>query len=108
MWIFTTFGFFSIVQKPGDERLTVRARARQDLDALRSQYLPSLSETIEGAGTDYRYRATVPRAELAGAMSRIVTDVTYANFKSEVAARSGHGRSNLYHRVWEVMLKLRD
>lgn len=108
MWIFTTFGFFSIVQKPGDVRLTVRARARKDLDALRSRYLPSLSETIEGAGTDYRYRATVPRADLAEAMSRIVTDVTYSNFKSEVARRAGHGRESLYHRVWDVMDKLDD
>lgn len=108
MWIFTTFGFFSIVQKPGDDRLTVRARARTDLDALRSQYLPALSETIEGAGTDYRYRATVPRADLAQAMSRIVTDVTYSNFKSEVARGAGHGRERLYHRVWDVMYTLRD
>lgn len=108
MWIFTTFGFFSIVQKPGDEQLTVRARAKADLDALRSQYLPSLSATIEGAGTDYRYRATVPRADVAEAMSRIVADLTYANFKSEVARRAGHARAKHYSRVWDVMYDLRD
>lgn len=28
MWIFTTLGFFSVVQKPDDEHLTIRARAR--------------------------------------------------------------------------------
>lgn len=108
MWIFTTIGFFSIVQKRGDELLTVRARARKDLDALRSQYLLSLSETVEGAGTDYRYRATVPRENLAEAMSLIVVDVTYSNFKSEVARRAGPGRESLYHRVWDVMYRLRD
>ena len=108
MWIFTTIGFFSIVQKPGEERLTVRARAKKDLDALRSQYLPSLSETIEGAGTDYRYRAMVPRADLSEAMSRMVADITYSNFKSEVTRCAGPGRASLYHRIWEAMLKLRD
>jgi hypothetical protein len=108
MWIFTTFGFFSVVQKAGEERLTVRARAKADLDALRSQYLPTLSATIEGAGTDYRYRATVPRADLAEAMSRIATDVTYSNFKSEVARRAGHERAKRYGRVWDVMSDLHD
>jgi hypothetical protein len=38
MWLITPTGFFSIVQKPSDEAadtLTVRARVRQDLVALR-------------------------------------------------------------------------
>ena len=45
MWLFTRFGFFSIVRKPGDDNLTVRARVAADLDALREQYLPELSAT---------------------------------------------------------------
>ena len=48
MRLITPTGFFSIVQKPGDvaaNTLTVRARVRQDLGALREQFLP-------GAGQD--------------------------------------------------------
>jgi hypothetical protein len=35
MWLLTPFGFFSVVNKPGDPHLTVRSRVRADLDALR-------------------------------------------------------------------------
>ena len=35
MWLFTTVGFFSVVQKPGTDKLTVRARVAPDLDRLR-------------------------------------------------------------------------
>ena len=41
MWLFTTFGFFSAVQKPGDDFLTIRGRSAKDLDRLREKYLPA-------------------------------------------------------------------
>ena len=51
MWLFTTFGFFSIVQKqPSDKFLTVRARAAADLERMR-KHVPQLSATITGGGT---------------------------------------------------------
>ena len=31
MWLFTTVGFFSAVQKSGTDDLTIRARVRDDL-----------------------------------------------------------------------------
>ena len=63
MWLFTTFGFFSIVQKQSsDGFLTVRARAADDLDRLRNR-VPQLSPTIVGGGTDYPYRAKIPHAD---------------------------------------------
>lgn len=43
MWLVTIIGFFSIVQKPGQAGLTIRARVAADLDRLREQYLPTLS-----------------------------------------------------------------
>jgi len=106
MWIFTTFGFFSVVQKPGSSVLTVRARDRTDLDSLRARYLPSLSETVVGGGTDYPYRATVAHEDLAPAMSKIVADIDYSNFKSEVARKMGSGRASVYAKVWQALLDL--
>jgi CHAD domain-containing protein len=35
MWLFTTVGFFSIVQKTNEPLLTVRARVADDLGQLR-------------------------------------------------------------------------
>lgn len=70
MWLITPTGFFSIVQKPSDEAanmLTVRARVRQDLVALREQFLPGLGDIEESRSNDYRFRAVAPRTEVAAA-----------------------------------------
>lgn len=103
MWLFTNIGFFSAVQKPGTNYLTIRARVKGDLDALRDNYLPELSQTIGHAGTDYPWRATVPHAAFAAALGKIVIDLHYPNFKNEVAARQGKARSNRYHKVWSAL-----
>ena len=66
MWLFTTFGFFSIVQKPGQRHLCIRARSAADLDRLRARYLPALGPIETGTGTDYPHRAHVPRVSRLG------------------------------------------
>ena len=92
MWLITPVGFFSVVQKTGDiaaDTLTVRARVRGDLDALREQYLPGLGEVQESKTNDYRLRAVAPRAEVAAAMASMVDQLQYSNFKSQVAKVQG-------------------
>lgn len=106
MWIITEIGFFSIVQKPGDSGLTVRARVRGDLEALKERYLPELGDIVEGAGTDYRFRAAVDREALAQAMARMARDIDYPNFKNRVAAKQGHARAGVYSKVWTTLLNL--
>ncbi len=102
MWIFTTFGFFSAVQKkPEDTFLTVRARVSEDLDRLRQTYMPGLSETIENAGTDYPFRATIGHDDFALGLARIARDIHYGNFKNAVALEQGSARAYLYERVWD-------
>ena len=78
MWLITPVGFFSIVQKPSDvatDTLTVRARVRADLEALREQYLPGLGDIQESQVNDYRFRAVAPRAEVAAAIGVSVNTV---------------------------------
>ncbi len=109
MWLITPIGFFSIVQKPGDQQggtLTLRARVRSDLVALKQQYLPSLGTIQESHDSDYRFRAVAPRAEVSAAMVRLVEGLDYSNFKSEVGKKQGHKRANLYHKVWDVLYHL--
>jgi len=103
MWLFTNIGFFSVVQKPNTNYLTVRARVKGDLDALRNKYLPELSATQGNGGTDYPWRATVNHADFADALGKIVLDLNYGNFKSEVAAQQGTARASRYSRVWQVL-----
>lgn len=109
MWLITPVGFFSIVQKPADkpaDTLTVRARVRSDLAALKAQYLPGLGPIKESSHTDYRFRATAPRAEVAAAMAQLVQTLDYDNFKNAVARRQGYERAGLYHDVWDVLFRL--
>jgi hypothetical protein len=108
MWLQTTIGFFSIVQKAGEAHLTVRARARGDLERLRDEYLPELGPIREGEGTDYRYRATAPHDAVAQAVGRLVTDITYPNFKNEVKRRMGPARAATYSEVWHVLDRIHD
>jgi len=98
MWLITSIGFFSVVQKPGDKQngtLTVRSRVRSDLAALKQHYLPGLGPIQESLDTDYRFRAVAPRAEVSAAMARMIEDLDYGNFKSEVAKKQGPKRASL-------------
>jgi 8-oxo-dGTP pyrophosphatase MutT (NUDIX family) len=109
MWIITTLGFFSIVQKPGDAQagtLTVRARIRSDLEALKAAVLPGMSAITESKTTDYRYRATAPRALVEAAMAKLTAGLNYSNFKNQVAKVQGSKRAHLCHDVWEVLNRM--
>ncbi len=106
MWLITTIGFFSVVQKPSSDVLTVRARVKKDLDTLREKYLPNLSTTITNTGSDYPYRATVRHVDFAEALSAIAKDIDYGNFKSHVAQAMGLRRAHLYHKIWRDLKEL--
>jgi len=111
MWLFTTAGFYSIVEKPGDREagtLTVRARVAADLDRLRQGPLPALGPTIETRHADYHFRAQAPREALALALAHLVRDLDYGNFKSAVGRRQGADREHTYHGVWHAAGKLQQ
>ncbi len=109
MWLTTSIGFYSIVEKVWDREeglLTVRARVREDLDALRDRYLPSLGPTAEDPKSDYRFRAQAPREAVAEAVAALIRSIDYDNFKDAVAIRQGAARASVYHRAWDVFRKL--
>ena len=109
MWLVTPIGFFSVVQKASDianNTLTIRARVRADLEALRELYLPGLGDISENSVTDYRFRAVAPRAKVAAAMADMVNALDYSNFKNQVAKVQGGERAHLYHEVWDVLYQL--
>ena len=112
MWLITNFGFFSVVQKPDDPKLgtlTVRSRVLEDLESLKEQYFKqTMGEIQVNAGTDYKYRAKVPREAMAGAMSQIIMDLNYSNFKNSVAENQGYKRASVYSKLWETLYKLQD
>ena len=109
MWLVTTFGFYSVVQKPwdrGSQTLTVRARARQDLESLRAKYLPTLGEIAEDESADYRFRAQAPREDVAKAIAEAIADIDYDNFKDAISERMGWARERIYHDAWRAFLAI--
>lgn len=96
MWIFLPKSFISVVQKPGDtDVLTVRARIKGDIEAVFPQ-----AKVEANQGTDYKYRARVPREAVAKALHDQVMGLNWSNFKGTVKAKKRH---DAYMNVWSAM-----
>ena len=107
MWLITTRGFYSVVEHRSDpERLIVRARRREDLEAL-SELIPEL-EIFSDRRADYRWRAIVSRSEWVVAVALLVAELDYPNFKSAVAKRQGSERAQLYGEIWQILYGLQE
>ena len=101
MWIFMNDSMLSIVRhkhQPGT--MLVRARLTGDIERV----FPS-AQVVEGAGTDYRFRAALPEAKVAEAISRRLLDIDYYNFKNSVHEPKRH---NAYFKVWDAMYQLQE
>lgn len=110
MWIQTTIGFFSIVQKPEDvarDTLTIRARSREHLEALQLAYLQESGPIQTGGGTDYPYRLVAPRMAVEDAVSLAVAAIDYVNFKDAVADEDPH-TAHVYGKVHAALKALTD
>lgn len=104
MWVFVTDAYVSIVQDrtdPTGDTLLVRARHRGDI----ARFLGHRVTVRETPGSDYRFRASVPRTEVAAALTKQCDQVRYDNFKASVRSE---GRHFVYMRVWGVLKDWQD
>ena len=103
MWIATTCGWYSIVQRDAD--FQVRARSVSDLEELLA--LTRLRVPIvKGGGTDYLCRIIVTPAQLALVMRALTKAIDYPNFKSAVARRpTQRAKLSAYHDIWAIMAR---
>ena len=107
MWLLTTRGFYSVVEDHHDPgRLLVRARVREDVEAL-ADLIPGL-EVEETPDRDYRFRASVTREDWASAAAQLARAIDYPNFKNAVADRQGFERAHMYSGVWGLLLGLQE
>ncbi|OPF61896.1 hypothetical protein [Hydrogenophaga sp. H7] len=101
MWIFLPKSFISVVQKPGDtDVLTVRARIKGDIESVFPQAKVEVNQ-----GTDYKYRARVPREAVAQVLHDQVMNLSWSNFKGAVKAKKRH---DAYMNVWSAMYAVQD
>ena len=108
MWLVTTFGFFSIIGKIGDDALTVSAQTRQDLQELRQRHLPELQATTEDSVSDYKYNAPAPPHAVARAMSQIAMEIDYHSFRNLILKEQGFQRAMVHARVRSILRDLQE
>jgi hypothetical protein len=119
MWLFTKHGFYSVVcarqggggygQPIDEERLMVRARLRQHLEALKTRFPALLGqvEILAFHGSDYAFRIFVPKTTWVTVAAELANEIAYDNFKAEVARGSaGDDYEAALHEVWSVMDRL--
>lgn len=105
MWIFSETGFISVVEdKYKPSYLLVRARVQSDLEHLRKYGLKDILVFNNKAGNfDYQFRACVRKVDFARAMSKMVLDISYSNFKDRVLEASGEDRESVYLKIWFIL-----
>jgi len=121
MWIFTKHGFFSAVcarkgkgqhgQPVDPDRMMVRARVREHLEALKKRFPDLLGECdiMESESTDYAFRLFVQKSAWMQVLAALAEETDYDNFKSEVArhqGKAGAAYEHSLHEVWSVMNRL--
>ena len=104
MWIFTTYGFFSVVNTtsskisngdidPIDQVVEVRSRYREHLESLKDRFNELIGpEEILGyddpsslyRNRDYEYRIIINAETWVHLGAMLSADITYPNFKDEV------------------------
>ena len=79
MWIFTKYGFISVVQHNSlEDCLQVKSRVVEPLEIL----WPEIDiEIIDWA--DYRFRITIEKERAFDILSKEIQDVDYTSFKNE-------------------------
>lgn len=96
MWLMTRDGFYSIVNGPTPDTVTVRAREREALEAVFAG--DGIKRT---PGRDYVWRVTIDRHRFSVWLQAEASWVDYANFKDAVEKRQGRSRYvSFLHDVW--------
>ncbi len=103
MWLFTNTGFVSAVSNGKD--LMVRARDKESLMPIAES---AKTEIISTPQNDYPYRLIVTHDFFAKWVAQMAQDITYKNFKSEVAATRGYEFAHPLMKVWSAMHEVED
>ncbi len=103
MWLFTNTGFVSAVSNGKD--LMVRARDKESLGPIAES---AKTEIISTPQNDYPYLVIVTHDFFAKWVAQMAQDITYKNFKSEVAATRGYEFAQPLMKVWSAMHEVED
>lgn len=106
MWLFTKYGFYSIVQDEKDKNIfKVRARKKGDLQELKSN-LKDVSDCSihQDLKADYRFRIFINSKQFQSLMIHFTNSLDYTDFKNSIYEnKSQKDKLDSYHKVWDVM-----
>lgn len=120
MWIFTKYGFLSVVNarkgfgEPGQpvdpDRLMIRSRSRNHLERLQERFQQLKDRNIETfPGSDYPFRIFVEKSVWAEMMKELAEELDYDNFKNAVAKEpNSSDYEDCLHDVWQIMRRLEN
>ena len=111
MWIFSKDGFVSVVKDRycEEDEVVIRARKREDLEAVLDMMETEAPGIITLPHADYRYRTIVKRRDFALAVARIAIEIDYPNFKSAACPPgSDMKRTVAYHQCWDALRRLQE
>jgi hypothetical protein len=101
IWLCLSNSFLSIVAHYDDpNKLLVRARVKGHIEAV----FPD-AKVYQRKGSDYLYRADIPREVVAKVIGERLTDIDYSNFKNSVKNRALH---DAYAGFWTIMYGLQS
>jgi hypothetical protein len=119
MWLFTKYGFFSVVcarknnglsSDVDTETLMIRARSKNHLENLINSFQDLNDCQIATThDTDYRYRIFVPKKTWSNVMLDLSSEIDYGNFKSKVhKSLQDQEFSHCLGDIWSVMYRYQD
>lgn len=101
IWLATTLGFYSVVEKRGG--ITVRARTARDLDNL-VEAARLDAKVLYYPCADYQFRVLLDRAGLKQMMAALSETIDYPNFKEKIMSSDSQAEKEPYYlSVWERM-----
>jgi hypothetical protein len=111
MWLFSTYGFFSVVSDYEDSsKVLVRARNILHLVELRRRFKKELGnvDIKTTPMADYRSRMSVKKRVWAQIVRKLAEEIEYRNFKSEAARYDDSVYVEALHDVWGRMLGMQE
>lgn len=107
MWLFTKYGYFSVVRTSPNE-YHVRARVKKDLENL-CDAINLVKKISASKDADYRY-CIVVGGEVYRTITQLLTQsVDYDNCKAKIAmTEDQREKLKAYHQIWETMRDLQD
>lgn len=101
MWIMLNKSFLSVVADRDDkDNLLVRARLAGHIESVFPE-----AKIFSRVGSDYLYRAILPRSEVAAVIANNIENINYDNFKNSVKNKVLH---DAFIDIWGIMYRLQE